>query len=364
MKRLPRFFVLFALVLGLATAGCGSTIRPPAASVNGTDLSEKSLNDELAAIGGNPSYVTSIEQGGFSIAGAGAGTITNSFVGRVLTRQIFLELVHQEFVRRGLELAPSDRQASQPAVVDSVGGQAVFNRFPKAYQDTLIRRNAEVAKLQADLGGKTVDDAAIKAFYEANLAQFAQTCVSHVLFAATSADGQVDQAATATQLDALKTAAADAKAQIAAGADFSAVAAEKSVDASNKDKGGDLGCGPSGRFVPEFETAMDGLAVGVVSDPVVTQFGVHLIKVTDRKPETLEEATPQIRQQLEGDGQQKFSQFLQEALDKAKITVSPRYGTFTKNGQSPGIVPPPAPTTTEPGAAGGVTEQVPAPGQP
>ena len=363
MTRLPRLFGLFALVLALVVGACGDTIRPSAATVNGETISQDTLDDELEAIESNEAYLSSIESGGLVVKGQGEGTISNAFVARVLTRQILLKLVHDEFVKRDLSIDDEDRTTARPSVVQSVGGEEIFKGFPKAYQDTLIRRNAEVAALQADLGGPEITDEAVAAYYEENADQFAQTCVSHILFGVTDDSGQIDQEATAAAVDRLTGEAAAAKAEIDGGADFAAIAARSSVDASNKDTGGDLECGPAGRFVPEFETAMDATAVGAVSPPVTTQFGVHLIKVTDRKTQPLEEAEGQIRQVLSGEGEQAFSQFLQEALAAAEVSVNPRYGTFSKDGQQPGIVPPDAPTTTVPGSDGGVTE-VPDPLQP
>lgn len=360
MTRLPRIFGLFALVLALVAGACGNnlgeTIRPAAATVNGDSISQEELDDELEAIRDNEDYLASIEAGGLAVTGEGAGTLTNAFVSRVLTRQIFLKLVRDEVERRDLEVSEELRQQALPSVIESVGGEDIFDQFPKGYRDTLVRRSAEVAVLQADLGGPEVTDADVEAFYEENAERFAQTCVSHILFGVTDDEGQLDQEATAAEVDRLTGEAAAAKGQIDGGADFAAIAAERSVDTSNKDQGGDLECGPAGRFVPEFETAMDALDIGVVSDPVVTQFGVHLIKVTERRTQPLDEAEDQIRQELSGQGEQAFSQFLQEALEEAKVTVNPRYGRFSKDGQSPGVVPPDAPTTTVPGDAGGATE--------
>jgi hypothetical protein len=346
VRRLPLLSVLFALVLGLVTSACGNTIRPAAATINGKDISQDALDEELEAIQHNKGYVDNVEAGGFAVTGKGNGTLTNDFVGRVLTRQIFLFLVHEEVVRKKLSVTAAEIAQTESAVAESVGGKAIFDKFPTSYRQTLKRRNAEVAKLQASLGGDEVTDEAVKAFYDANQQQFSQTCVSHILFGVTDASGQIDQEATAAKTDELTATATAARAELAAGADFAAMAAARSVDASNKDQGGDLECGAAGRFVPEFETAMDALAVGEISQPVKTQFGIHLIKVTDRKPQTLEEATPTIQQQLQAGSQAAFSDFLQEALTKAKISVNPRYGTFSKDGQSPGVIPPGAPTTT------------------
>ena len=365
MRRLPLLSVLFAVVLALVTSACGDTVRPAAATVNGKTISQDALDDELEAIEGNRAYVEQVQQGGFQVLGEGNGTLTNDFVGRVLTRQIFLFLVHEELVRKDLTVTQAEIDRSEQAVVESVGGDEVFNAFPASYRETLKRRDAEVAKLQASLGGKEVTDADVKAFYDANQQQFAQTCVSHILFGvADAATGQLDQEATAAQVDRLRAEAAAAKAEIDAGADFAAIAAQRSVDTSNKDQGGDLECGAAGRFVPEFEIAMDALAVGAVSDPVQTQFGLHLIKVTDRKTQALEEVEPMIRQQLESQGQAELSTFLQEALADAKISVNPRYGRFSKDGQSPGVIPPGAPTTTAPGDEEPTLENTPDPLQP
>ncbi len=350
MKPAPFLSVLFALVLGLVSSGCGDTIRPAAAKVNGITISQEDLDAELEVIASNETYVGTVEQGGFEVRGQGDGTLSNAFVGRVLTRQIFLALVHAEFVRNKLSVDQSDLDDAKEQVAQSVGSEEVFSQFPKDYQQTLLRRNAEVAELQKALSGaEEVTEEAVRKFYDENLAEFAQTCVSHILFSATGEGGQIDQEATAAQIGPLTEAALAARAEIVAGTDFAAVAAARSADASNKDQGGDLECGGPGRFVPEFETAMEALGVGEISAPVPTQFGVHLIKITERKPQSFEEAAPQIEQRLQGEGENEFSDFLELAVKDAKISVNPRYGRFDKSGQAPGVVPPGAPTTTAPG---------------
>jgi peptidyl-prolyl cis-trans isomerase SurA len=75
--------------------------------------------------------------------------------------------------------------------------------------------------------------------------------------------------------------------QLASGqATFEALAREHSQDGSASD-GGDLGWAPAGQFVPEFEAAMNRLRPGEVSPPLVSRFGVHLIKVEERRQSTL-----------------------------------------------------------------------------
>ena len=82
----------------------------------------------------------------------------------------------------------------------------------------------------------------------------------------------------------------DFKKQVVSGkADFAVLARENSQDGSAA-QGGDLGWASPGMFVPEFEGAMNRLAPGEVSDPLVSRFGVHLIQLLERRKATLSPA--------------------------------------------------------------------------
>jgi peptidyl-prolyl cis-trans isomerase D len=75
--------------------------------------------------------------------------------------------------------------------------------------------------------------------------------------------------------------------EILGGAKFEDVAKRESADSASGAKGGDLGRGPKGRFVAPFEQAASALKVGEISQPVLTQFGYHLIRLDERKGDTL-----------------------------------------------------------------------------
>lgn len=77
--------------------------------------------------------------------------------------------------------------------------------------------------------------------------------------------------------------------QIVAGqANFEELARQHSQDGSAR-QGGDLGWVSPGQFVPEFEQVMNSLSPGEVSQPVVSRFGVHLIRLEERRQATLTE---------------------------------------------------------------------------
>ena len=89
--------------------------------------------------------------------------------------------------------------------------------------------------------------------------------------------------------------------QLQDGADFTALAKEKSTDPSAKTNGGDLGFFRREAMVPEFAEAAFSMKPGTISDkPVKSQFGWHVIKVEDRRQSipTFEEKEPELREQL------------------------------------------------------------------
>ena len=74
----------------------------------------------------------------------------------------------------------------------------------------------------------------------------------------------------------------DLKKQIEGGADFAQVARENSSCPSGRD-GGNLGTFSPGQMVPEFDTVVFSAPLNAVQGPVKTQFGYHLVEVTDRQ---------------------------------------------------------------------------------
>jgi peptidyl-prolyl cis-trans isomerase SurA len=104
---------------------------------------------------------------------------------------------------------------------------------------------------------------------------------------------------------------AEYKRQIESGqAKFEQLAKANSEDGS-AEAGGDLGWMGAGGFVPEFEEAMNALAIGGISQPIASRFGVHLIQVLERR--TVEVEMKQLRDQARSAlREQKYDEAYQE----------------------------------------------------
>jgi len=134
-----------------------------------------------------------------------------------------------------------------------------------------------------------------------------QIRASHILFKTDGADD-----------DAVRARAERVLARVKAGEDFAALAREFSEDEGSKANGGDLDYFGRGAMVPAFEEAAWALEVGGTSDLVKSDFGYHIIRLTDRKTaatRTLDEVRPQIEDQLKWEKAQQAASKLAAELE-------------------------------------------------
>jgi peptidyl-prolyl cis-trans isomerase C len=108
-------------------------------------------------------------------------------------------------------------------------------------------------------------------------------------------------------------------------AKFSDLAKEKSADLGSGRRGGELGLFGPGRMVPEFERVAFALGVDEISEPVKTQYGYHLIKVTERKEGTIrpfEQVKAQIKSQIGNQRlQAQLDRYMADLRQKADIRI-------------------------------------------
>ncbi len=126
-----------------------------------------------------------------------------------------------------------------------------------------------------------VTDDEIRAYYDTHKKEFDRPGRARVsILTIPRTVGPADSAST-------RSVAAVLKARILGGEKFEDVARAESADSVSAANGGSLGKGPRGRFVPAFEAAAYALTPGQISDPVLTPFGYHIIRLDERKGDTL-----------------------------------------------------------------------------
>jgi peptidyl-prolyl cis-trans isomerase C len=284
MSRSGFIAVLAALFVALAAVGCkGADIGKPQAG-----------KKEAAAKGGNV------------VAEVGKEKITledvDNMIADVPKQYQAMALTHKDMF---LDSIINQKLLYEEALKQNVGKDAaVKKQIEEVTKEILIKEY-----LKKEIEEKAaVSDADAKAYYDGNKDKFKEPekiKVSHIL---------VDNEAEAK----------DILAKLKGGADFAALAKEKST-CSSKDKGGDLGLIARGQTVPEFEQAAFALKPGQLSDVVKSQFGYHIIKVTEKQPEkelSFDEVKDQLKQMLLSQKQkERFDSLLKELKDRNKVVI-------------------------------------------
>lgn len=230
---------------------------------------------------------------------------------QTLDQLITEKLIEQEAAKQKISVSDADLDKEVDDLKKQFPSEAEFSNVLAQQGMTLddlkkeLRTQVMVKKIFEPQIKISEDD--IKKYFEENKQQFntpEQVKASHIL---------VD---SKEEADAIL-------AQLKQGADFAKLAQEKSKDPS-KDNGGDLGYFPHGQMVPEFDKAAFSLQPGQISDVVKTQFGYHIIKVTDKKPAAeakYEDKKGEIERQLFNQELGKQApQWLDKLKSEAKIT--------------------------------------------
>jgi peptidyl-prolyl cis-trans isomerase C len=187
-----------------------------------------------------------------------------------------------------------------------------------------VRENLPVQQVQERVSGDAEpSQEEVQAFYDENkAAQFtqpAQRCMRHILF-------NKDQQQKAEEV----------KTQLQNGGNFAELAQENSQDPGSAENGGDLGCLGKGETVPPFEEAAFAAEQGEIVGPVETEFGYHIIEVTDiREEETqpLEDVETQITAQLAATQQEEeFTKWLEDQKQQRNVKYLPGYKPAASQG--------------------------------
>jgi hypothetical protein len=122
--------------------------------------------------------------------------------------------------------------------------------------------------------------------------------------------------------DSVRQRAQQVLSQARAGSDFAKLAAQHSEEPGAADRGGDLGYFPRGQMLQPFEEAAFAMEKGQISDLVDTPFGIHIIKVEDKRQPDFESSKGEFRQQVV---QQRYAQaeeqYVRSLTDSMKLKV-------------------------------------------
>lgn len=247
----------------------------------------------------------------------------------VLDELIAYRLLLQESRSRKVAVPDADVDARMREVQKQFPSEQEFKQMLQARNLTpqQIRgemRNQLVVRrlLESEVNPKIgVSQEEITTFYKRNTKQFEvpeRVRASHILIAfPAGADAAAKATAMSTATGVLKKARG--------GADFAALAREFSQDPSSAASGGDLGFFQQGKMVGPFNDVAFSLMPGQISDVVETEYGYHIIKVSEKQPGrtmSLEEAQPQIDSYLKNINRQKETQAFVRALrSKGKVEV-------------------------------------------
>lgn len=175
--------------------------------------------------------------------------------------------------------------------------------------------------METEVSGQApATDVQVREFYDTNPDKFKQpeaVRASHILFA-------VDEKADEATKQKILTKAQGVLKEARGGADFAQLARQHSADGSAA-QGGDLNFFPRGQMVGPFDQAAFSMKPGEISDLVTTQFGYHIIKLTERRPAStvaFEQVAPRVKEYLtEQQKQARAQAFIVSLKQKAKIEV-------------------------------------------
>ena len=175
---------------------------------------------------------------------------------------------------------PKEKLFDQIAADVYVSDEQLWRRFQDTHDTAQVSFVAFEPERIPDSAVRVSDDE-VRAYYDTHKKMFDRPGTAKVSVII------VPRAVSAADSAAVRAHALALRARILGGEKFADVARAESADSVSAANGGSLGKGAKGRFVAPFETAAYALKPGEVSQPVLTQFGYHLIKVDARKGDTL-----------------------------------------------------------------------------
>jgi len=288
--------------------------------VSGTKLTVGEADQQIRAMIGQQAAQMKPEQ---------MESLMGRFRQQAAERFVVRTLLNQEADKRKVNVTPKD-------IDDALA--MIKTRLPKdmTMEDVLKRENMSIDQLRSNLTGEirikllvetevptnvVVSDEEVVKFYAEQKESFVQpetVSARHILLKVEAGDTDAVKAEKKAKIEGLRK-------QLVEGADFAKLAKENS-DCPSKERGGDLGSFPRGQMVKAFEDAAFSQATNAVGPVVETQFGYHIIQVTEHatgKTTELADVKDRLVEHLKQKKQmESFQVFIEKLKGQAKITFS------------------------------------------
>lgn len=283
------------------------------AKVNGTEITEADVESVLDTIRKQMEGRLPADQ-----AAAMLPRIRSRIVDELIMRQIMRDALKAEGVTMSdeeLDAVKAELSAELPPGMTLEAYMEQTGTSEDDFREQMTIRKMVMAKIEA---APAPTEEEVRAFYDENRQGFEQpesVKASHILVKFEDGDDADAKAAKLAKINGLK-------AELEGGADFAELAKANS-DCPSSANGGDLGAFRRGSMVPPFEDAAFKQEVGKVGDVVETQFGYHLILVTERneaKTMEFDEVKEEIGEMLLSQKQQTVAmEYLHSLEDAATV---------------------------------------------
>ena len=301
------------------TAEKSEKVPDVVATINGVKLSGVEFSKGLQ------SYKKSLAMMGQEVPPEHTKEINKTIIERMVNN----ELLIQNCNKTGIKVSDDELNKEMASIKARYQNEEQFNQVIKSQNLTMddvksdVRKNLAIKKLMKnDIEDKvSIDEKAVNEYYKNNPTKFVEgesVKASHILV-------MVDKSATKDAKETAKKKIDGLLIRVRKGEDFAKLAKENSDDKGSGQNGGDLGFFSKGMMVPNFEKAAFSLKKDEVSDVVETEFGYHVIKLIDKKPERtipLSEVHDKLKNFLKSmEVNKKLSEYLADLRKKADVKI-------------------------------------------
>ncbi|HTG71845.1 MAG TPA: peptidylprolyl isomerase [Candidatus Udaeobacter sp.] len=317
--------LLIAAVLVMTMAACGAK-ETEVATYKGGSVTDKEFNKYLDVFTvTQPTYAQVIE--------------IPQFKEQLLQQYISYKILGSRASEEAIKEAKADVKEQMTQYKDALTKNAEL----KASVDAKKLKNKDMenyllltSKVVAHMNSQVTEEE-MKTEYETNKVNYAIVTVRHILVSTKTTDPATqEEKELRTDKEALAR-AKEVKEKLAAGGDWTALAKEYSDDPGSKETGGLYADKMNGDWVEEFKQAAYKQEIGVIGDPVQTEYGYHVILVEKRDSPTFDKLSETAKDAVKSTvSYTHMNKFMSDELPKLEIEIKlPKTEEETPAGDTP-----------------------------